>query len=68
MTKRNDQSAELAVVELMYARAEIAQSQIFTGPIMRALEHLERALSHLQSLASASGLEKSQPSDQIEAA
>jgi len=41
--------AEIAMIELFYAHSEIAQSKIFTTPIMQALEHIENAIALLQS-------------------
>ncbi len=59
MKKKHNSDAELAMIELMYASAEIAQSPVFSGPIMRALEHVERAIKHLQRSPRTRGLEKS---------
>jgi hypothetical protein len=65
MGRDRNKISESALVDLLYARAEIAQSQIFTGPIMRALDHIENAIALLQL---SGDWDKPQNTEQTEAA
>lgn len=53
MTNERYKAAELAIVELMYARAEIVQSRGLADPIARAISHIARAISHLEAASRA---------------
>jgi hypothetical protein len=49
MAQSAKEIAQLGLVELLYAQAEIIQSQIHTKPIMRALSHIENAIALLET-------------------
>ena len=49
MTSDYKKTTEIALIDLLYAQAEISQAQVFTPQVMRALKHIESAIALLQS-------------------